>query len=99
MNEWLLVFFPLMIASIAFWIWALVDAIRVPDDSLYQSGSKIVWVLVIVLVGWIGAIIYLAAGRPAGGAKAAIVAWQTRQGPGGSLPGSVPPPPPPAPLG
>ena len=64
-----------MVAGLAFWIWALVDAIRVPDDSLYKSGTKLVWVLVIVLVGFIGAIIYLAVGRPDGGAAAAIASW------------------------
>ena len=86
----LVVFFTLLvIAGFAFWIWTLVDAIRVPDDSLYKSGSKVVWVLVIVLVGLIGSIIYLAVGRPEGGAPGAIARW------GGS--GPPPPPPPPAP--
>jgi uncharacterized membrane protein len=84
------------IAAIAFWIWALVDAIRVPHDSQYESGTKLVWVLVIVLLGWIGAIIYVAVGRPQGGASAAIARW------GEGAAGSIPPrpadaPPPPAP--
>ena len=54
----------LFIAGLALWIWALVDAIQVRDDAMYQSGSKLIWVLVIVLAGVIGAIIYLVAGRP-----------------------------------
>ena len=58
----IVLFTAVMVAGLAFWIWALVDAIRVPDDSLYKSGTKLVWVLVIVLIGFIGAIIYLAVG-------------------------------------
>lgn len=46
------------------WIWALVDAIRVPDDSMYNEGNKLLWVIVIVLTSFIGAIIYLIIGRP-----------------------------------
>ncbi len=67
--EWLFgslfgVFVILWAVSLVVWIWALVDAIRVPDDSLYRSGDKLVWVLVIVLLQIVGAIIYLAVGRP-----------------------------------
>jgi hypothetical protein len=69
----------------ALWIWALVDAIRVPDDSMYRSGTKLVWVLVIALLGFIGAIVYLAAGRPSSSAPP----------PPGGAPYPPPPPPPP----
>jgi hypothetical protein len=55
----------LVLALVALWIWALVDAIRVPDDAHYRAGTKVVWVLVIVLTGFIGAAVYLAVGRPA----------------------------------
>ncbi|HYJ61385.1 MAG TPA: PLD nuclease N-terminal domain-containing protein [Actinomycetota bacterium] len=90
----ILLFTAVMVAGLAFWIWALVDAIRVPDDSLYKSGTKLVWVLVIVLIGFIGAIVYLAVGRPDGGAAAAIASWgggarTTPPAPDGALP---PPP-------
>jgi hypothetical protein len=54
-----------VLALMALWIWALVDAIRVPDDADYRAGTKLVWVLVIVLTGFIGAAVYLAVGRPA----------------------------------
>lgn len=66
MNEWLIVFpFALIsLAGLIFWVWALVDAIGVTNDSLYRTGSKLLWVLVIVFTGAIGAIIYLAIGRP-----------------------------------
>ncbi len=65
------------------WIWALVDCIRVPDDRLYREGTKLIWVLVIVFLQVIGAIVYLAVGRPAKGSM------------GAAAPGSMPPPPPP----
>jgi hypothetical protein len=55
------------IAALGVWIWALVDAIQVPDDSMYRSGTKLVWVLVIVFLQVIGAVIYLAIGRPVRG--------------------------------
>jgi hypothetical protein len=54
-----------VLALAALWIWALVDAIRVPDDADYRAGTKLIWVLVIVLTGFIGAAVYLAVGRPA----------------------------------
>jgi Phospholipase_D-nuclease N-terminal len=52
-----------LLGGIAFWIWSLVDAIRVPGDS-YRSGSKVVWILVIALAGFLGSIVYLFVGRP-----------------------------------
>lgn len=89
MNEWLIVFpFALIsLAGLIFWVWALVDAIGVSDDSLYRTGSKLLWVLVIVFTGAIGAIIYLAIGRPEHGAQPR--ATSTPPAP----PGSLPPPP------
>jgi hypothetical protein len=79
----LLLFFLLVgIGGMVLWIWALVDAIRVPDDSMYRAGNKLVWVLVIVFAQFVGAIIYLLVGRPAGSVR----------GRSGSR---VPPPPPP----
>jgi hypothetical protein len=66
-----LVFLVIFVAAVAFWIWALVDAVRVPDDSLYRAGNKVVWVIVIVLLGALGGIIYVLVGRPARPASAA----------------------------
>jgi hypothetical protein len=76
------------LGAFVLWIWALVDCIQVPDDSLYESGTKLIWVLVIVFANVIGAILYLAIGRPRGGARAV----------GGTRPlGNGTPPPPPLP--
>jgi hypothetical protein len=41
-----------------------VDVIKVPDESLFRAGTKIVWLLVLLLLGLPGAIIYMAVGRP-----------------------------------
>jgi len=81
--EWLFIgaFGLLWIGGIALWIFALVDCIRVPDDSMYRSGTKLIWVLVIVLTQVIGAIIYLVVGRPEPDTRPSGV--------------GVPPPPPP----
>jgi hypothetical protein len=80
-------FFVFFIANIVLVIWALVDAIRVPDDSMYRAGTKLIWILVILLAGFVGAIIYLIVGRP-GGERRAAGTWQGQ-----------PPPPPPGSLG
>jgi len=51
-------------AAIAFWVWALIDAIKVPHDGMYRAGDRLTWVLVIALLNVVGAIIYLVVGRP-----------------------------------
>lgn len=82
-------FWLFALANIVVVIWALVDAIRVPNESMYRAGNKLIWVLVILFAGFIGAIVYFAIGRPAGGRRSGTEhAWQ---GP--------PPPPPPGSLG
>lgn len=47
------------------WIAALVDAIRAPGDAYFRAGTKLMWLLVIVLTGWIGGLIYWVVGRGA----------------------------------
>lgn len=85
------------LAGFVLWIWTLVDAVRVPDDSQFQSGTKLLWVLIIVLTGFIGSLIYLIVGRPQGGAPKAIADRQVRaDGPTPDV-GQIPPPPPPPP--
>jgi hypothetical protein len=44
-----------------FWIWMLVEA---ATKEPAEEPNKIVWVLVVVLTGWIGALIYFLARRP-----------------------------------
>jgi len=58
--------FPLLIAPIAlllvaFWIWMIVDcATKEPSEG----NDKIIWILVIILASWIGALIYYFVRRP-----------------------------------
>ena len=57
-------FLAVLLGFIVFWVWSLVDAIRVPDDSAFRAGSKVIWVIVIAVMGFIGSVVYLAMGRP-----------------------------------
>lgn len=50
----------LAIVSVVAWIWALINAIQNPA---LDSTMRIIWVLVIVFTGIVGAIIYLLIGR------------------------------------
>ena len=56
----------LSLLSLVFWLWALISAIQNPalDDN-----TRIIWVLIIVLTGVIGAIIYLIVGQPGSSGK------------------------------
>jgi hypothetical protein len=57
-------FLLVLLGLIVLWVWSLVDAIRVPDDSAFRAGTKVIWVVVIAVTGLIGSIVYLALGRP-----------------------------------
>lgn len=50
----------LSLAVMAFWLWALVDAITNPR---LDSSMRLIWVLVIIFLNWLGAILYFAIGR------------------------------------
>jgi hypothetical protein len=51
--------FAVAIAGFVFWIYALVDAIRWPDHVYKAAGSdKVIWIVVVAVVGWIGGLIY-----------------------------------------
>ncbi|HEY5910537.1 MAG TPA: PLDc N-terminal domain-containing protein [Verrucomicrobiae bacterium] len=51
------------LAAFVFWIWMLVHAIT---NKGLSDTEKIVWVLVIIFVHFIGALIYFFVGRPKG---------------------------------
>jgi len=60
MIEWLILSFVLLfviilILAIIFWIFMLIDSIK---RKYKDENDKIAWILVIVLVGILGAIIY-----------------------------------------
>lgn len=47
------------VAGLVFWIVALLEVARTPDQAYRAVGTeKVTWVLVVGLVGWIGALIY-----------------------------------------
>ena len=55
--------FPLMLLVFAFWIWMLVDVLR---KDFPGENEKVIWVLVVVLLSWIGALVYFFVGRQKG---------------------------------
>jgi hypothetical protein len=59
---------PLVLAAIAFWIWMLVDCVR---NRRLSESERIIWVIVICLTHWLGALIYLLAGRRGSGVTSA----------------------------
>jgi hypothetical protein len=46
----------LSLALLAFWIWMLVDCAQAPEKP--GSNDRVVWILVLVFTGWLGALIY-----------------------------------------
>jgi Phospholipase_D-nuclease N-terminal len=52
---------PIALALFAFWIWMLISAIQ---NKGLTEGEKIAWVLVIVLLHFLGALLYLFIGHP-----------------------------------
>ena len=59
----LLFLIPLGLAAFAFWIWMLIHAAQ---NKGLSEGEKVAWVLIIVLVHFLGAVIYFFVGRPKG---------------------------------
>ena len=56
-----LIFGLVSLAATAFWIWMIIDvATRCPSED----NKKLIWVLVVVLTGIVGAIIYFFVQRP-----------------------------------
>ncbi|HWI05336.1 MAG TPA: PLDc N-terminal domain-containing protein [Acidimicrobiales bacterium] len=53
-----------LLGLMALWVWSLVDAIGVPDDSAFRAGTKVIWVVVIAVTGLIGSAVYAVMGRP-----------------------------------
>ena len=53
----------LSLACFAFWLWMLVHAI---GNKALTDGERIVWVLVIILLPFLGSILYFFIGKPKG---------------------------------
>ena len=60
------------VALAALWVASLVDALRRPDSQWKAAGqNKTLFVVLIILTGWLGALLYAVIPRPA--LKAAAV--------------------------
>ena len=76
-----LAFVLLWVAALVYWIVAIVEVARIPDWRFRAVGSeKIVWLLIVILAGIIGALVWRFAKRD-----------QVMQG---AAYGGIPPPPP-----
>ena len=53
----------LSLAAFGFWLWMLINAIT---NKGLGDGEKIVWVLVIIFLPFIGSVIYFFIGKPRG---------------------------------
>lgn len=52
------------LALLAFWIYCIFDVIAT-DEALVRNMPKVLWLLVVIIIPTIGAIAWLALGRPA----------------------------------
>lgn len=55
----MILFFVIMLAMLAVWIYAIVDIAR----AEFEGDNKMIWLLIVILVGFIGALIYFMVGR------------------------------------
>ncbi|WP_228035823.1 PLDc N-terminal domain-containing protein [Oculatella sp. LEGE 06141] len=51
----------LVVLGLAFWLWVLVDCVTQESD---QGNNKLVWVIIILVMNWVGALIYFLIRRP-----------------------------------
>ena len=56
-----LLFGCLSLVALGFWIWTLVDCVT---NEPSEGNEKLVWVLIIVLLSWVGALVYVIVRRP-----------------------------------
>ncbi|MCZ7380890.1 MAG: PLD nuclease N-terminal domain-containing protein [Candidatus Methanoperedens sp.] len=56
----LILFVPVFVFVIVFWLWMLIDCLKRPDGNFAAGGNnaRLIWVLVIIFTGLIGALIY-----------------------------------------
>jgi len=61
--EWVIIpiWLSIVISLTVIWIWVLIDCIK---NESTEGNERIVWVVVIAVTHWIGALIYLIARRP-----------------------------------
>ncbi len=56
----LILFVPVFVFVIVLWFWMLIDCLKRPDDKFAAGGNnaKLIWVLIIIFTGLIGALLY-----------------------------------------
>ncbi|MBN2310846.1 MAG: PLDc_N domain-containing protein [Candidatus Hydrogenedentes bacterium] len=52
----------LIVGTTVFWVWMIVDC---ASNEPAEGNDRLVWILIIVLTHWLGALIYFFARRPA----------------------------------
>jgi hypothetical protein len=55
------IWFSIVVGLMVLWIWTLIDCIK---NESTEGNERIVWVVVIAVTHWIGALIYLIVRRP-----------------------------------
>jgi hypothetical protein len=59
-----LLFFALWAAALVYWIVALVEVVRIPEPQFRTAGTdKTMWILIVVLAGIVGALVWYFAKR------------------------------------
>jgi sterol desaturase/sphingolipid hydroxylase (fatty acid hydroxylase superfamily) len=61
MTLFIIVTFGVAVLGTAFWVWMIIDC---ANNEPSEGNDKIVWILVIILAGFLGAVIYYFARRP-----------------------------------
>ena len=56
-----LIYLPIAVLLMIFWIWMLVDAIQ---NRGIDTGERIAWVIAILLLHFVGSVLYFFIGRP-----------------------------------
>ena len=55
------IWLSIVVSLTVLWIWVLIDCIK---NEPTEGNERIVWVVIIAVTHWIGALIYLIARRP-----------------------------------
>jgi hypothetical protein len=53
----------MLVAGFVLWVWAFLDVVK-RQEWMFASGSKVLWAIVVGLGGPLGAVVYMAVGRP-----------------------------------
>ena len=65
-QGWHIVILLLFLAAFALWVWGLIDAAMRPNERWQAVGhSKALFLALIIVLGWFGALLYALIPRPA----------------------------------